>query len=83
MNAYLVDGGYYYAYSKLDADTASWGRDVELVFAATPGKAKSLFLRDGRSHDASFTELKVKLVAKGVERPEGIAAGDDGLWERV
>lgn len=80
MNAYLVDAGSY------DSPLGNCGRDVELVFACTPGKAKSVRCRQGQlgaySHIrySEYLELRAYLVAKDISRQEGIANHDDSLW---
>ena len=79
MKAYFVDGGYHDSYWEDGGDTS--GQDVELIYAETAGKAKSLFLGSGLQHDATFTELRCYLVSHNVERAASVAPYDDPLWE--
>lgn len=59
------------------------------VVAETPGKAKKLFLdafaqgsRTGVETD-DYPNLRVKVLAKGVDLPVGVRADDDSLWALV
>lgn len=83
MNAYFVDAGD----RKVIAEYIDWWPRYEvervcgLVFAETPGKAKALFVKRYERDDVEFVALRCRLVARDVDRPAGVAADDDPLWE--
>lgn len=84
VNAYFCDAGeeeviveYCAGYPRREPIRIS-----DLVFAETRGKAKVLLLT--RSHPgclAEFTEVRTRLIAKGIEREPGPARSSDPLWE--
>lgn len=81
MNAYLVDAGEY-----VDP-TGGGGRDISLVFAESPGRAKGVACR-GRPFGkysylrySDYLDLRVYLVVKGVDREKGMAGLRDSLWD--
>ncbi len=63
----------------------SRGRLSDLVFAETRGKARALFCKHHPYPDSvGFTDpMSVRLVAKAVDRPAGIADYLDPLWSNV
>lgn len=86
VNAYFCDAGerdvlqeYIAGYPRYDTAFV-----CDVVVADTRGQAKAEFVRRrGYSSSVELTDVKARVLARGVERGPGVVKDSDPLWELV
>ena len=56
----------------------------DIIFAESPGKAKTMFLRGERDADLEYRDIKsCRTILRDVNRAPGSIEGDDILWLQI